>query len=60
MLTMDTCFMPNHTDSHRKSISLMHTLHFQLCVVMDFCLLKIEKLNSVDSMSMFPMLQYTG
>ena len=37
----------------------MWKLHYQLYAVKDFFFLK-EKKNSVDSMSMFLALQYTG
>ena len=38
----------------------MRTLHYQLCAVVDLSFLKVKKNSVVDSISMFPALQYTG
>ena len=38
----------------------MPTLHYQLRVVMDVSFLLEVRKPSVDSLSMFPALQYTG
>ena len=45
-------FLAQSTDSHRKSTSLMWTLHYQLYVVINLSFLKVKS-PSVDSMSMF-------
>ena len=52
-------FLAQSTNSHRKSTSLILTLHYQLCVVIiNLSFFKVKNL-SVDSMSMFPGLKYT-
>ena len=38
----------------------MRALHYQLCAVVDLSFLKVKKNSVVDSISMFPALQYTG
>ena len=45
--------------SHRKPTSLMRTLLYQLCAVIDLSFLKVKN-PSFDSMSMFPALPYTA
>ena len=45
-------FLAQSTDSHRKSTSLMWTLHYQLYVVINLSFLKVKS-PSVDSMLMF-------
>ena len=53
-------FLAQSTNSHRKSNSLILTLHYQLCVVIiNLSFFKVKNL-SVDSMSMFLGLKYTG
>ena len=52
-------FLAQSTNSHRKSTSLILTLHYQLCVVINLSFFKVKNL-SVDSMSMFLGLKYTG
>ena len=41
-------FLAQSTDSHRKSTSLMQTLDYQLCAVIDLSFLKVKR-PSVDS-----------
>ena len=41
-------FLAQSTDSHGKSTSLMQTLHYQLCAVIDLSFLKVKR-PSVDS-----------
>ena len=52
-------FLAQLTDSHWKSTTVMPILHNQLCIVINVSFLKAKK-PSVDSMLMFPVLQYTG
>ena len=52
-------FLAQSTNSHRKSTLLMPTLHYQLCVVINLSFFQVKNL-SVDRMSMFPALKYTG
>ena len=52
-------FLAQSTDSRRKTTSLMQTLHYQLCAVISLSFLKGKK-PSVDCISMFPALQFTG
>ena len=52
-------FLAQLSDSHWKSTIVMWTLHNQLCIVINVSFLKVKK-PSVDSMSIFPVLQYTG
>ena len=51
-------FLAQSTNSHGKPTSLMWSLHYQLCAVIDLSFLKVKN-PSVDSMSMFPVLPYT-
>ena len=52
-------FLAQSTNSHRKSTSLILTLHYQLCVVIiNLSFFKVKNL-SVDSMQMFPGIKYT-
>ena len=52
-------FLAQSTNSHRKSNSLILTLHYQLCVVIiNLSFFKVKNL-SVDSMSMFLGLKHT-
>ena len=50
-------FLTQTTNFHRKPTSLMRTLRNQLCAVIDLSSLNVKH-PSVDSMSMFPALQY--
>ena len=54
-------FVAQSTNFHRKPTSLMRTLsctlHNQVCAVIDLPFLNVKH-PSVDSMSMFPALQY--
>ena len=52
-------FLAQLSDCYWKSTTVMWTLRNQLCIVINVSFLK-EKKPSVDSMSMFPVLQYTG
>ena len=53
-------FLAQSTNSHRKSNSLILTLHYQLCVVIiNLSFFKVKNL-SVDSMLMFLGLKHTG
>ena len=46
-------------NSYRKPTSLMPTLHYNLCAVIDLSFWMVRN-PTVDSMSMLPALQYTG
>ena len=52
-------FLAQLTDSHWKSTMVMPTLHNQLCIVINVSFVKVKK-PSDDSMSILPVLQYTG
>ena len=62
--TTDTCFLPNqqiiihNANANALFIILMRTLHNELSAEMDVYVLKVKN-PSVDSMSMFPTLEYT-
>ena len=51
-------FLAQWTYSYGKWTSLMWTLYYQLCVLTNLPFFKVKN-PAVDSMSMFPVLQYT-
>ena len=46
-------FLAQSTDSQRKSSSLMRTLHYQLCALIEPSSSNVKKKPSADSISMF-------